>query len=808
MRRAILGCVSAAVLAAFTVGERANAAVTIWEYEGTVVEVSEEPGFDPFPGDFVVGMPFRAKIEFDTTETPSLVRSQGGGTRYDFQGSPSLRFNIYLGTTCNPCVPDSPGFVIIRDNVPVPFFGNAATNNGPAYDGYTFGTTTSDGTQIQLNTRGPVLDIVSGGQLPEFPDPRLADLETSILQICVPGEGCVTTDVTAINRRSFRTTWEIQGTIDEAGNSAEFESLAQPGERFRVLIDLDIETVLDIEPQVSGTGKRYDYSARTMSYKLYIGDDGPFDIAFENGAGTGGGIIVRDNAQEESPSADGYSPYLVGFDSNDGGFFTDVGFVLRGPVTDIVSGVGLPATPDGRLGSGSMDVRALQICRWQQGASREGCPFGFIVGTVDSVSAPAFGTNYFLSARDCMRPTRPSDPYPDDCVSLGYASVLSSSGGGLGRGEFAEQFAPASPWTGPNASLGSAFGAISFSGPATLPVVKGQSMPSDISRTNSNLQAYQLYRYEPSNQASLAIPLVIGLTYQMADYSDPAFPTLNNQVGLRPGGAQLSTVLAIVDGDRVPMASIALANFNSLQCGREGEFQMPDRSAWPAGSILGAAVYTTPEGQQTNAGDVTVPVSSCANPGQPVQLSPGQRFVVVTSMQAPARGKESRINDADDAEANGFVDSANTMRVKLDPAAPPALVQALADSIEPECVDCGFVTDVLGVTVDVKPDSADNCLNPGSSGVIPVALLGADNFDVRSVRLDDTLRLGTKGIRVRGTKPLCSVSSVNGDAFDDMLCHFENGSNNWTPGQTTASVTGKLADGTPFEGVDRVCLVQ
>jgi hypothetical protein len=49
---------------------------------------------------------------------------------------------------------------------------------------------------------------------------------------------------------------------------------------------------------------------------------------------------------------------------------------------------------------------------------------------------------------------------------------------------------------------------------------------------------------------------------------------------------------------------------------------------------------------------------------------------------------------------------------------------------------------------------------------------------------------------------------VNGDAFDDMLCHFENGSNNWTPGQTTASVTGKLADGTPFEGVDRVCLVQ
>jgi hypothetical protein len=505
-------------------------------------------------------------------------------------------------------------------------------------------------------------------------------------------------------------------------------------------------------------------------------------------------------------TVDGYSSGLVGFDPADGGFFTEVGFITRGPVTDIVNGQQLPDTPDSRIGEAGMSTRAFQVCRWQPGSSRFECPFGYISGTIDSVSAPAFGANYFLSARDCMRPTLPSDPYPDDCVSLGSSSLQSSAGGGFGRGEFVEQFAPTSPWTG--AMLGSAFGSISFSGPITLPVVKGSSFPSATGRTNANLQAYQLYRYEPANPTSLPIPLIVDLTYSMGDYSSPTFPTGNGEAGLRPGGATLTTVLAIVDADRVPMSAIALANFNGLQCGNESTFRLPDRSPWPAGSIMGAAVFTNPEGQQTDAGEVTVPVQSCSNPGQSVQLSPGQRFVVVTSMQSPARGLKSRLNAGDDADANGYVDSANTMRVKLDPAAPPALLQALADSIEPECVNCGFVADVLEVAVDVKPGSEDNAINPGSIGLIPVALLGSEAFDVRKLRLDGSLRMGTQGIRIRSAQPQCSVSRVNADAIDDLVCHFENASSNWTSGQLDATVTGQLFDGTPIEGSDHVRLVR
>jgi hypothetical protein len=811
MRLSCRSALRALGLAAVAVVCNANAAVTIWEFEGQITVVDEKPGFDPYPDEFVVGMPFKVKIEFDTAAPLSGVpQPQGTGLRYNYNNVDSLRFNIYLGETCNPCVPQGSHNIIVRDDAAFP------PPAGPAVDGYSFGVTTPDGQQIGLFMRGPVLDVVRGGALPESPDPRLADLELSVFQVCDANANCVFGDIASVKRRSFRTTWEVQGTIDSVRNSAELGALLQPGERFRILVDFDTQTVQTRDPRFFSPGTRYDHSARTLSYRIYVGDDGPFDQSFDVSPGAGGGIIVRDDAANPSAEVvDGFSFGLLTLDTVDeadpsqGRFFSDVGLVIRGPVLDIVDGEGIAAVPDTRLGSAAMSVRMFQVCRWRENESPAGCPFGEVLGTIDSVTAPAFGTRYVLSARDCERPTSPSDSFPDDCISQGFPNGLSTSGGGLGRGEFVEQFAPASPWSG--AGLGSAFGSVSFSGPVTLPVVKGQSLPSAVSRNNANAQAFQLYRFEPDNPRSLPIPLVIDLTYKIGDYSDPAYPVFGNQTGLRPGGAQLSTLLAIVDGDRVPTAAIALADFNSLRCGGEGSFQMPDGSAWPAGSIMGTATFSSPQGQRTLPGGLeaaTIPVDSCASPGSAPQLAPGQRFVVVTSMQSPARGAKSAVNAAGDAAGDGYVDSANTLKVKLDPAAPPALLQALADSIEPECVDCGFVTDVLGVAVDLKPGSADNCVNAGSSGVVPVALLGAAGFDVRSVRQDGSLRLGAQGLRVRGNRALCSVSSVNGDGFDDLVCNFENAASNWVAGQSSVTVTGQLADGTPFEGTDRVCVVK
>lgn len=154
-------------------------------------------------------------------------------------------------------------------------------------------------------------------------------------------------------------------------------------------------------------------------------------------------------------------------------------------------------------------------------------------------------------------------------------------------------------------------------------------------------------------------------------------------------------------------------------------------------------------------------ISSCANPGQSVQLAANQSFIVATGMQTPARGRLPQPPHAVSAPENGLANAFNTLHLVFDPDAPPALVRAMADSIAPACADCDLAPETLGISIDIKPGSANNCINPGSSGVIPVTLLGSADFTVADVRLDDSLRLGSLGLRVRGKGPSCPVTAVN-----------------------------------------------
>jgi hypothetical protein len=189
-------------------------------------------------------------------------------------------------------------------------------------------------------------------------------------------------------------------------------------------------------------------------------------------------------------------------------------------------------------------------------------------------------------------------------------------------------------------------------------------------------------------------------------------------------------------------------------------------------------------------------------------LQAGQDFIVVTGMQLPSRGKTPQPPRTLAADTNGWVDSANTLRVAFDPAAPRELVQTLAENIAPACTDCELQPEPIGADIDIKPDSTDNCLNPASNGVIPVAILGSQVLNVADLRLDGTLTLGSLGLRVRGKAPGCTIGSVNGDEYPDLMCQFSNASDAWQAGQTTATLTGKLFNGVPVTGSDKVCLVR
>ncbi len=114
---------------------------------------------------------------------------------------------------------------------------------------------------------------------------------------------------------------------------------------------------------------------------------------------------------------------------------------------------------------------------------------------------------------------------------------------------------------------------------------------------------------------------------------------------------------------------------------------------------------------------------------------------------------------------------------------------------------------VIDVLIDIKPGSDPNCVNVNGHGVIPVAILGSDTFDVTSID-QSSLLFGGLEVRVRGRKgPLCNVDYSDGDAYLDLICHFEDDTNSWVPGDGEATLTGNLLDLTKFQGTDSICVV-
>ncbi len=191
--------------------------------------------------------------------------------------------------------------------------------------------------------------------------------------------------------------------------------------------------------------------------------------------------------------------------------------------------------------------------------------------------------------------------------------------------------------------------------------------------------------------------------------------------------------------------------------------------------------------------------------------------------------------DIQDIQTQGFlfggVNAIFTQIFLRDPTG-TALSDAVLSSVAPDLNDYEFATFGLGVgfpnvevlmngsftsfsavqvpeavTIDIKPGSDPNCFNSNGHGVIPVAVLGSESFDVTLIDQGSLLFSGLE-VRVRGNNdPLCNLEDSDGDEFLDLVCKFEDNAAYWNPGAGDATLAGTLLDSTEFEGTDSICVV-
>jgi 6-phosphogluconolactonase (cycloisomerase 2 family) len=108
----------------------------------------------------------------------------------------------------------------------------------------------------------------------------------------------------------------------------------------------------------------------------------------------------------------------------------------------------------------------------------------------------------------------------------------------------------------------------------------------------------------------------------------------------------------------------------------------------------------------------------------------------------------------------------------------------------------------IDVSVDIRPSSDTNPINPSLEGDLPVAILGSDSFDVVDVDVN-TLAFGPDGASFDHSHGP-HFEDVNGDGFTDLLVHFQIVETGIAFGNRKACVSGETLDGTPFSGCDAV----
>jgi len=111
------------------------------------------------------------------------------------------------------------------------------------------------------------------------------------------------------------------------------------------------------------------------------------------------------------------------------------------------------------------------------------------------------------------------------------------------------------------------------------------------------------------------------------------------------------------------------------------------------------------------------------------------------------------------------------------------------------------VSPPIMVTIDIKPRSTRNPINPFSRGKIPVAILSTDTFDATQVDVS-TVAFGPDGAAVSHGRSFIKDIDYDGDM--DLILLFNTQDTGILCGDTEATLTGETFDGVKFSGSDSI----
>jgi streptogramin lyase len=161
-------------------------------------------------------------------------------------------------------------------------------------------------------------------------------------------------------------------------------------------------------------------------------------------------------------------------------------------------------------------------------------------------------------------------------------------------------------------------------------------------------------------------------------------------------------------------------------------------------------------------------------------------------------GNENRLKLYHFEEGVGWVDITTSIDTVND------TICGTTTSLSPFAV----LEEMAPVLIDIKPGSYPNSINLGSGGTVPVAIFSGADFDATQIDFL-TVTLASASVKLKGQgTPQAALQDVNNDGLVDLIVHVSTEALQVSQSDTEAILVGRLSDGTYFQGVDSVRVVQ